>query len=188
MRKAADDGKDYQVRSFIVSQNGEQKLDARTQEPILDEEAALLSIDYSFDFWSIGAVAHLLLGHGSLFSTDRDDNLRNAVERKRLGSWDAQSVSGVAESLSLSLRQEGGLSPRRRAAAIDFICWLLQPKPEDRPQSCAELLAHALLSEGAGVDVDEGDDTGGTQESKISSSGGGDAASDVQVRSLRFSI
>ena len=175
MRKAADDGKDYQVRSFIVSQNGEQKLDARTQEPILDEQAALLSIDSSFDFWSIGAVAHLLLGHGSLFSTDRDDNLRNAVERKRLGSWDAQSVSGVAESLSLSLRQEGGLSSRRRVAAIDFICWLLQPAPEDRPQSCAELLAHALLSEG---DVDEGDDTGGAQESKSSSSS--DAVSDVQ--------
>ena len=94
--------------------------------------------------WGLGVVTQLLLGNALLFACDRDDNVRNAVELKKLATWSSASVSSLASDLSLSLLLDG-ISARDRVAAVDMICWLLQPEPKDRPTSCSDLLRHPLL-------------------------------------------
>jgi serine/threonine protein kinase len=106
----------------------------------------LLKADPSFDWWSLGCLFYRALGGQPLFSSDDRDNLRDAREHDRLWSWNDQDLDAASREINFFMAATHQVDRLTRVAACDLLVWLLQPKPENRPSSSAEILSHAFFA------------------------------------------
>ena len=105
------------------------------------DPSELLVLEPSFDAWSFGCMAFLLISHAELFPSDRDDNVAiPQTDLQRLGEWGDADIKAL----------EGGIDDR---AALDCIRRLLHPDPRRR-MGVDEALQHPFLT-GASMPEEE---------------------------------
>mmetsp|Transcript_61852 Transcript_61852/g.170262 ORF Transcript_61852/g.170262 Transcript_61852/m.170262 type:complete len:2071 (-) Transcript_61852:610-6822(-) len=110
-----------------------------------DAEYELVEADPTFDLWALGVILFRALSHTQLFDTTDRDNLRGGAAARALVDWNVNSVTDACDRVEAFLRKDT-CRRQERLMALDLLAWLLQPKPEDRPQSCEEVLEHRFLA------------------------------------------
>lgn len=128
------------------------RVNRRTKESM--DDAQLLKVDTTFDVWSLGIIAHMLVVQGAhpFAATNRDDSLRPS-DLQKLARWDFTDVISMADNISRVLRRmnedlemEQRVSAFDRFAAIDLTAWLLQPSASHRPASSSDIMQHPFLN------------------------------------------
>ena len=78
---------------------------------------------------------------------DNADNLSDAKGKEKLHGWNAPRLNDAVREMRIALRDpERNCHPKTRIRAIDLVLWLLQPKPQNRPQSFADVLDHSFFA------------------------------------------
>ena len=127
----------------------------------------------TLDLWSFMAVLFRVITHKPLLEADDRDNLRSKRELMVLATWGAKALSNALADADTALVADG-VGPFERLVACDLLGWGLQEKPEDRPQSSEEVLAHPFFFDEAraaaaatkAVQKDEQEEKKGVEETK----------------------
>ena len=121
----------------------------------------------TLDIWSFMAVLYRAIAHKPLLEADDRDNLRGKRELMALATWGPKALSEALADADAALVTDG-VDAFERLVVCDLLGWGLQEKPENRPPSCKEVLAHAFFAgEKGGDEHKEGGDEGqGAEDQK----------------------
>ena len=143
----------------------------------------------SLDLWSATVVLYRAVTHKPLLEADDRDNLRGKRELKILATWGPKALSEALTDTEAALLVDG-IGAIERLVVLDLLSWGLQHEPVNRPQSCADMLAHPFFDEanlmpsrrrsarksasgGLGAEVEEGEEgDGGGEEEEEGNIGG----------------
>jgi len=115
-------------------------------------EPASLRAQPSFDAWSLGALLFAAIGDAPLWPDAADGGLSQA-QLRALARWDERALAAALAPLAAApLAGAGPGAEASRAAALDLLRWLLQPRAADRP-AMADVLRHVFLDPGGGLDA-----------------------------------
>ena len=99
----------------------------------------------TLDIWSFVVVLYRAIAHKPLIEADDRDNLRSKREAMILATWGAKALFEALTDARAALVADGA-SDIEQLVACNLLGWGLQPKPQDRPQSFDEVLAHPFFA------------------------------------------
>ena len=78
---------------------------------------------------------------------NRDDDLASAEDYLHVAQWSSAALEHKLVEFS-STEAMRSIGADERCKTFDLLSWLLQPRPEDRPQSFGEILGHVFFDTG----------------------------------------
>ena len=110
-----------------------------------NENEHALAAHPTLDIWSFMVVLFRTIVHKPLIEADDRDNLRSKREAMILATWGPKALFEALTDARAALVADGA-SAIEGLVACNLLGWGLQPKPQDRPQSFDEILAHPFFA------------------------------------------
>ena len=93
----------------------------------------------------------LCTGRSLFFLELNDDHLRSKAEEERLRQWRGADESSLGRMIFSDAKARAQLEDEELESARDLIAWMLEARPEDRPQSMVQVLSHRFLKPVGGL-------------------------------------